>query len=169
MKNIGMMVLTVALSFGVVAGCTEAKKPAETPQEAATPAEVKEAVPAATTAAPAVDEAAVKEAAPAAPAVEKAATEPQASGTDLVAGTVIFRTKCVACHGADGRGTAMAPAFKGNDWIKKTADGEIAKVIKDGRAGAAKRYKNFPVAMPAQKTMSDGDINAVIDYIRSIN
>jgi cbb3-type cytochrome c oxidase subunit III len=84
-------------------------------------------------------------------------------------GAAIFKSKCLACHGPDGKGTAMAPAFQGNDYIKSSDDAEIAKTIKDGRSGAAKKYKNFALSMPAQKgNMSDADISAVIEYLKSV-
>jgi len=170
------MVFTLVFGLGVISGCTEKKEPAEKPQEAATqPAEsvaekpadmMKEAAPAP----PAeTTEKAVEEKAPSAAAEDKAVKKTEEAGKDVVAGTVIFRTKCVPCHGADGVGTAMAPAFKGNDWIKGASRDEIAAVIKNGREGAAKKYKNFVISMPAQKGMSESDISALVDYIKSIN
>ena len=174
MKNIGLMVLALVFGLGVLAGCAEKKETAEKPKEAAQPAEsvaekpaeVKEAAPAA----PAeTTEKAVEKKVPSAAAVEKAVKKPVEAAKDVVAGTVIFRTKCVPCHGADGVGTAMAPAFKGNAWIKGASRDEIAAVIKNGREGAAKKYKKFVISMPAQKGMSDSDVNALVDYLKSIN
>ncbi|MBI5468070.1 MAG: c-type cytochrome [Deltaproteobacteria bacterium] len=176
MKNISLMILALALSVGVIAGCTEKKQPAEKPKEAATqivesvgekPAEVKEAAPVAP--AETKEKAVEKKAAVAVGAEEKAAKKPQAPGKGVEAGAAIFKTKCSPCHGADGKGTAMAPAFKGNDWVKGAANGEIADVIKNGREGAAKKYKNFVISMPANKGMAESDINALVEYIKSIN
>ncbi len=65
-------------------------------------------------------------------------------------GAAVFKSKCAPCHGADGQGTAMAPAFKGNAFVKSSADADIAAVIKNGREGAAKKYKNFAIGMPKQ-------------------
>lgn len=83
-------------------------------------------------------------------------------------GAAIFKTKCSACHGANGEGTAMAPAFKGNAFVKGSAEGDIAKVIKEGRAGDAKKYKQFAIAMPAQKTMTDDEIKAVVAHLKGL-
>ena len=84
-------------------------------------------------------------------------------------GAAIFKSKCLACHGPDGKGTAMAPAFQGSDYIKSSDAAEIAKTIKDGRSGAAKKYKNFALSMPAQKgNLSEADISAVIEYLKSV-
>lgn len=91
------------------------------------------------------------------------------AGSALAAdGAAIFKSKCSPCHGADGQGTAMAPAFKGNAFIKSGSEADIAATIKNGRAGAAKKYKQFAIAMPAQKTMSDDDIKAVVAHLKSI-
>ena len=92
------------------------------------------------------------------------------SGSAIAAdGAAIFKTKCVACHGADGKGTPMGPAQAGNDFIKNSKEADIAAVIKNGREGAAKKYKQFAMAMPKQTTLSDDDVKAVIAYLKSLN
>ncbi len=83
-------------------------------------------------------------------------------------GAGLFKSKCLACHGPDGKGTAMAPAFTANSWVKDTAAADIAAVIKNGRNGAAKKYKNFALGMPPQ-SLSDGDINALVEYLKSLS
>ncbi|MBI5826937.1 MAG: cytochrome c [Deltaproteobacteria bacterium] len=91
------------------------------------------------------------------------------AGSALAAdGAAIFKSKCAACHGAEGQGTAMAPAFKGNEFIKKSSVADISLVVKNGRAGAEKKYKQFAIAMPAQKTMSDEDIHAVVEFEKTL-
>ena len=82
-------------------------------------------------------------------------------------GTAIFKSKCAPCHGADGQGTAMAPAFKGNAFIKDSAEADIAHVLQNGRNGAEKKYKNFAIGMPKQ-TLSDDEIKAVIAHLKDI-
>lgn len=82
-------------------------------------------------------------------------------------GGSIFKSKCSTCHGAEGQGTAMAPAFKGNEFVKNSAEEEIAKVIKEGRNGADKKYKEFAIGMPKQ-TLSDDEIKAVISQIKGM-
>jgi mono/diheme cytochrome c family protein len=90
------------------------------------------------------------------------------AGSALAAdGASIFKSKCLACHGPDGKGTAMAPAFTGSDFIKNGSTADLTSVIKDGRAGAAKKYKNFALSMPPQ-ALSDAEISAVISYIKSV-
>lgn len=82
-------------------------------------------------------------------------------------GAALYKTKCAACHGADGQGTAMAPAFKASEWVKATADAEIATVITGGREGAAKKYKNFAMGMPKQK-LADDEVSAVVAHLKAL-
>ncbi len=91
------------------------------------------------------------------------------AGTAMAAdGAAIFKAKCSPCHGVEGQGTPMAPAFQGNEFIKKSSVEDIMKVVKNGRSGAEKHYKQFPIAMPAQKTMSDEDIKAVVEHEKEL-
>lgn len=83
-------------------------------------------------------------------------------------GAGVFKSKCAPCHGANGQGTPMAPAFTGNDFIKSSSAADIAAVVKNGRSGADKKYKNFAIAMPAQKAMADADIAAVVEHLKSL-
>lgn len=82
-------------------------------------------------------------------------------------GAAIFKAKCAPCHGADGQGTAMAPAFQKNAFVKDGKDADIAQVILNGRAGADKKYKQFAIAMPKQ-TLNDDEVKAVVAHIKEI-
>ena len=81
-------------------------------------------------------------------------------------GATIFKSKCSACHGQDGAGSAVAPAFKGNAFIQNSSETDIAQVIKNGRTGAEKKYKQFAIAMPKQ-TLNDDEIKAVITQLKT--
>lgn len=81
-------------------------------------------------------------------------------------GAAVFKAKCASCHGQDGAGTAMAPAFKGSSFIKSGSDADIAAVIKNGRNGAEKKYKQFAIGMPKQ-TLSDDEVKAVIAQMKT--
>lgn len=83
-------------------------------------------------------------------------------------GASIYKTKCAACHGANGQGTAMAPAFKGSTFINSSSDGEITEVITDGRDGSAKKYKQFAISMPKQKYLNNDEVKAVVVYIKAL-
>ena len=225
-----LLLLTVVISFGLMAGCSGEKKaqekatekapiekaPMEKAKESVTKAAqavpetatkikdaatevVKKTVEAAPVAAGAVKETVVKavEAAPGNAAEVKdmvvsaakatankvtsmattetdkpapaPATKEAASEETIRLGGSIFKARCVACHGAGGKGSAMAPAFVGNEWVKGAGIAEISAIIKDGRQGNAKKYKKFPIPMPPQSTMSDNEISALANYIKSIN
>lgn len=82
-------------------------------------------------------------------------------------GASIYKAKCSACHGADGKGAAMGPAFQGSDFIKATSNEAIAEVIAKGRNGADKKFKNFMLGMPAQKLNGD-EMKALVSYLKSL-
>lgn len=82
-------------------------------------------------------------------------------------GAAIYKTKCQACHGVDGKGTAMAPAFAGMNHLGTSSDRQIADVILKGRTGAEKMHKNYPTGMPPQKLTAD-ELKAVVEYISSL-
>jgi len=86
-----------------------------------------------------------------------------ANGADL------FKHKCLPCHGAEGAGTAMAPAFQGNAFIKNSSKADIINTVKNGRAGAQKKYKNFALSMPPWKaSLKDDQISAIVDYLKTV-
>ncbi|MBI5455073.1 MAG: cytochrome c [Deltaproteobacteria bacterium] len=90
------------------------------------------------------------------------------SGSALAAdGAAIFKAKCAACHGAEGQGTAMAPAFQGNAFIKESKEDVIGQTITNGRDGAAKKYKQFAIGMPKQSLAGD-DLSSVIAHLKSL-
>ncbi|HAO94270.1 MAG: hypothetical protein A2X99_02575 [Deltaproteobacteria bacterium GWB2_55_19] len=82
-------------------------------------------------------------------------------------GAAVYKARCAMCHGADGQGTAMAPAFKASDYMKTAKDAEIADAITNGREGAAKKYKQFASGMPKQ-TLSEDDVKAMIEYLKTL-
>lgn len=192
MRNIRLAILTFILSSGLMYGCAEKKQPAEKAKEASSqiaesarekPAEVRQAPAAAETkekvaekkdtAPAAVTEVKEKAASIQAPVlaapVKEAPKVAVASVKAIEAGAAIFKAKCSLCHGVEGKGSTMAPAFKGNNWIKGASSADVADVIKNGRKGAAKKYANFFSDMPAIKGLAENDVNALVDYIRSIN
>ena len=84
-----------------------------------------------------------------------------------VDGVAIYKSKCAMCHGADGQGSAMGTAFKGNEFIASSSEKVITEVILKGRNGAAKKYKNLSMGMPAQK-LSDAEVSAVVAHLKSL-
>lgn len=90
------------------------------------------------------------------------------SGTAMAAdGAAVYKAKCAMCHGADGQGGPMGAKMTGNDFIKKGSDADISGVLKNGRAAAAKKYKDIKMDMPKQ-TLNDDETKAVIAHIKGI-
>ncbi len=127
-------------------------------------AEVKKAISAAIPVEPAPKQTATK---PVKPAV--AVVSPAVSKENIKLGGSIFKAKCALCHGVNGKGSAMAPAFVGNKWIKEVTRADISAVIKRGRRGTAKKYPKFQTLMPAHSSMPANEVSALVSYIKSIN
>lgn len=85
-------------------------------------------------------------------------------------GYAIYRGKCQACHGADGRGSPMAPAFKDNQFIGKRSADEISAVIKNGRPAKESRFDKgrYVIGMPRQ-SLSNTEIVAVVSYLKTLS
>jgi cytochrome c6 len=78
-------------------------------------------------------------------------------------GASLFKTKCAACHGPDGKGeTAMGKANKlrdlGSPEVQKQSDGELAGIIENGKG-----------KMPAYgKSLKPEQVKELVAYIRSL-
>jgi mono/diheme cytochrome c family protein len=87
-----------------------------------------------------------------------------AAGPD---GTVLFKQKCVACHGADASGaTPAGKSLKIRDLrtpdVQKQTDDQLFDFIANG--GPSKK----PTHIFKTKGLSDADVKALVTYIRSI-
>jgi mono/diheme cytochrome c family protein len=75
----------------------------------------------------------------------------------------LYKTKCAACHGADGSGnTAMGKAFKlrdlGSDEVQAQSDAQLTTITSDGKG-----------KMPAYKgKLTDDQIKGLVGYIRTL-
>jgi cytochrome c6 len=75
----------------------------------------------------------------------------------------LFKAKCAACHGADGKGdTSMGKAMKlrdlGSDDVQKQTDAELTDITANGKG-----------KMPAYKgKLTDDQIKQLVGYIRSL-
>jgi cytochrome c6 len=78
---------------------------------------------------------------------------------DTAAGETLFKAKCAACHGADGKGNS---AMKTPDWssaeVQKMSDAELAAVITNGK----------PPMMPPFKSLTADQVKDLVSYIRSL-
>ncbi len=75
----------------------------------------------------------------------------------------LYKQKCAACHGADGKGdTPTGKAMK----VRSFADPEVAKMSDDELAGAIEKGKG---KMPAYgKSLKSDEIKAMVAYVRSL-
>jgi cytochrome c6 len=78
-------------------------------------------------------------------------------------GATLFKAKCAACHGADGKGdTSMGKSMKlrdlGSDDVQKQTDAELTDITANGKG-----------KMPAYKgKLTDDQIKQLVGYIRSL-
>jgi mono/diheme cytochrome c family protein len=75
----------------------------------------------------------------------------------------LYKQKCAACHGADGKGeTPTGKAMK----VRSFADPEVAKMSDDELAGTIEKGKG---KMPAYgKSLKPDEIKAMVAYVRSL-
>jgi cytochrome c6 len=78
-------------------------------------------------------------------------------------GAALFKTKCAACHGPDGKAeTAMGKANKLRDLaspdVQKQSDAELAAIVENGKG-----------KMPAYgKSLKPEQVKDLVAYIRSL-
>jgi cytochrome c6 len=85
-----------------------------------------------------------------------------ADDADNSAGQAPYKTKCLACHGADGSGTPVGKSLKAADLrspeVQKKSDAELAQYISDGKGN-----------MPSFKSSTkDDEIQALVKYVRGL-
>jgi mono/diheme cytochrome c family protein len=83
-----------------------------------------------------------------------------------------FQGTCVACHGFDARGIpGLGPSMIANDYINQLSDEDLTALIIVGRE-VTHPENTTGVAMPARggnPSLSDDDIDDLVNYIRSLN
>ena len=84
-------------------------------------------------------------------------------------GKMLFASKCAACHQATGLGGGPYPPLAGNADVTAPDTANLILTVLNGRSGPIQvNGKTFSGAMPAWKDqLSDGDLAAVLTYIRS--
>jgi mono/diheme cytochrome c family protein len=127
--------------------------------------------------APVTEQAPAAAPAPAAPAPAPQTTGPLPEGVtpEMVAsGKQIFTGQgiCFTCHGADGKGTPLAPDLTSGNWLdidKSKGDllGQIENVVKTG----VPQPKQFPAPMPPMggAQLTPEQIKDVSAYVLSIS
>lgn len=84
------------------------------------------------------------------------------------AGSKIFHSQdCTGCHGPNGEGIAgLAPPLKGSKFVLTATEQQIANVIKNGRSGAQKHFKNLPQPMPPHPDLSAKQLRELVQYLK---
>jgi mono/diheme cytochrome c family protein len=91
-----------------------------------------------------------------------------AGGAAAIDGKQVYAGKCVACHQATGLGVAgVFPPLAGSEWV--TGDEVVlTHILLHGVNGEmVVKGNTYNGAMPAWNSMSDGEIAAVITFIRA--
>lgn len=84
-------------------------------------------------------------------------------------GPDVFKKVCSACHGKNGEGKPrMGPAFVGNEFIIDSDLDVIAEVIRKGRMGGDKLYKDIPIPMMPQRKLTEAELIAVTGYLKKL-
>jgi mono/diheme cytochrome c family protein len=91
-----------------------------------------------------------------------------ASGSAAVDGGQIFAAKCAACHQATGVGLpGVFPPLAGSEWVLGS-DKVLVQIPLHGITGSIQvKGATYSGAMPVFNTLSDGEIAAVLTYVRS--
>jgi mono/diheme cytochrome c family protein len=103
--------------------------------------------------------------------VQKEATTTEAvAGTNEMAaqkarGEQIYKTKCIACHQANGQGLPNAfPSLVGSEFLLKQKALAVSQVLNGSAKVAANRTVKYPAPMPFQVDTKE-DAVAVINYV----
>ena len=75
--------------------------------------------------------------------------------------STIFKSKCAACHGSDGTGSALGKKMGAHDWtgaeVQKMSDAELGDIITNG--------KN---KMPKYASLTPEQVKGLVGYIRTM-
>jgi cytochrome c6 len=75
----------------------------------------------------------------------------------------LYKSKCAACHGADGKGSAMGKKLGvldfGSPDVQKMSDDQLAAIISDGKGKDMPSYK---------KSLNPQQTKDLVGYIRSL-
>lgn len=79
----------------------------------------------------------------------------------------IFKRKCSHCHGLNGEGLrGLTATLKGSQFVTKSSDAEVKATIQEGRIGAGKKFKEYPVIMYPIKDLTDAELDSLVRYLK---
>lgn len=84
----------------------------------------------------------------------------------------VYRLRCSACHGANGEGTdrewpRLAPALKGNPFVKAAPAAALISVIRLGRNGRERLYQESYPNMPAFGSSAVTDAEGLVRFLKT--
>jgi len=86
------------------------------------------------------------------------ADDADAAKQDLIKrGALVYKTRCVVCHNAEGRSPNKRMRFSDHEWKHGDKPDQIQKVVADGVKGTA--------MMGFKNRLQENDIKAVTAYI----
>ena len=85
----------------------------------------------------------------------------------VVAGEVVFRRTCAACHQLDGNGMqGLAPPLRDSEWVLGSPD-RLVRILLHGVKGPIEvAGVTWTMEMPGQSHLSNADLAAVASYVR---
>jgi mono/diheme cytochrome c family protein len=93
-----------------------------------------------------------------------------ASGVDtqIKAGALAYDISCAACHGRDGKGSALFPPLAGNPVIAQVrADTLVRIVLAGGKAAATAKAPTGPAMPSLAWRLSDEQVANILTYVRN--
>ena len=79
-------------------------------------------------------------------------------GDVLASGLLVYAENCVACHGANGEGTTLAPALNTDDLRSRLTDADITRIVAQGVPGT--------LMAGWERALEVGEIEAVTSLLR---
>ena len=86
------------------------------------------------------------------------------------AGKAIFMGKglCHVCHGADGKGTALAPNLTDDKWLH--SDGSVENIVKTIKTGVPQPKEHpAPMAPMGGAQLTEAEVQAVARYVYALS
>ena len=90
------------------------------------------------------------------------------ASAQMTAGAGVYRMNCAACHGLNGRGSAIFPPLAGNPVVTQSSAESLGRVVLAGARAAATPKAPTGQGMPSFAwKLQDGDVANVLTYIRN--
>ena len=86
----------------------------------------------------------------------------------MASGRALYQINCVACHGWDGKGSAIFPPLAGNAAVTQASAETLARVVLEGGRGAATAKAPTGAAMPSFGwKLGDQQAADILTYVRN--